>query len=176
MQEENTTVLQEQPPKETEIPPASKEESESQQNQQPTATETASTEEDSSRPAAAPTATATADDANNKNQNPPHPEEKKEARKDYIVWPREVKLNDNSSGRGYEQLVEIAGAERIYTSNTRSHGVSFWRVSMTEEEAERASKIPEVNGTLYVFLYILFVFRLRTLLTVVDGSGCVLRR
>src|SRR5699024_6291517 len=115
------------------------------------------TEEVSSGPAAATAApTDTFDDPNNMNQNPQHPEEKKEARKDYIVWPREVKLNDNSSGRGYEKLVEIARAERIYTSNTRNHGVSFWRVSMTEEELKRACKIPEVNGTLYFFIYMYF--------------------
>lgn len=63
----------------------------------------------------------------------------------YVAWPREIKYNDNSSGRGYEKMVDIVGSKRIYTSIGGDKCVNYWLVKMNTEELERVSKIPEVN-------------------------------
>ena len=71
--------------------------------------------------------------------------EQQQERKSYIAWPRETGLNNELNARGYNALVAIATASRIYTSDTIDLGINFWRCQMTEEEAARARQIPEVN-------------------------------
>lgn len=71
------------------------------------------------------------------------PPEKPE-RKTYIAWPRETGRNDDLNARGYDALAAIATPSRIYTSATIDIGINFWRAELTEDEAERARKIPEV--------------------------------